>query len=179
MAGVLSVCTANICRSPMMEAAFAGGFAAQGLVVPVVSAGSRARGDATADAATVTVAAEIGLLLASHRSQQLSAPLIDDAELIVCAELDHLMAVVDLRPDAFARTFVLREAARRVVPRAQGEDVGAWVARMHAGRTPRGVMDEASRLGVDDPYRRGDQRIRAAREQITAAVLTVVQAWAS
>jgi hypothetical protein len=65
----------------------------------VGSAGSRWSNGHPAALVTVTVASESGLDLSSRRA-------INDADLIVVAELDHLVAVFDKRQQAFAKTFL-------------------------------------------------------------------------
>ncbi len=91
--------------------------------VTVASAGSRGSHGRPADPVTVMVALEFGLDLSSHQSQPLTAEVIDEADVIVVAEMDHLLAVIDKRPQAFAKTFLLLELASAARPRLPGESL--------------------------------------------------------
>lgn len=173
---VLAVCTANICRSPMMEMSLRRLTAAQGDVT-VASAGSRGSDGRPADPVTATVGSEFGLDLSSHQSQPLTAELIDNADLIVVAELDHLLAVIDKRPQAFAKTFLLLELASVATPRLPEESLNEWVARQHGGRTPSAVMKSSIAFGLSDPYRQGDAKIRKAAKQVVDATTAIATNW--
>jgi protein-tyrosine-phosphatase len=173
---VLAVCTANICRSPMMEMSLRRLTAADGDVT-VASAGSRGSDGRPADPVTATVASEFGLDLSSHQSQPLTAEVIDSADLIVVAEIDHLLAVIDKRPGAFAKTFLLLELASVAAPRLPTESLNEWVARHHEGRTPSAVMKSASAFALSDPYKQGDTKIRKAAQQVVDATTTIATSW--
>src|SRR4051794_7487323 len=65
-------------------------------------------------------AREVVAGLDAHVSRQLTGAMIDDADLVIAMTRDHLREAVVLRPDAFRRTFTLKELvrrARRVGPR--------------------------------------------------------------
>ena len=178
VASILTVCTANICRSPMAEAALSELTYINRLDVNVTSAGARARNGSGADQETVAVAAEMGLLLDRHRSRRLTAQMIADQDLILCAEVDHLFAVVDLLPEAFERTFLLLQLADQALGRKDGEHIVDWVSRHHAGRTPHGVLQSAGQYNLGDPYRTGRKKIAAALGQIIEASRALAKALA-
>ena len=173
---VLALCTANICRSPMMEMSLRRLTAADGDVT-VASAGSRGSDGRPADPVTATVASEFGLDLSSHQSQPLTAEVIDGADLIVVAEMDHLLAVIDKRPQAFAKTFLLLELASVAGPRLPSESLNEWVARHHEGRTPSAVMKSSTAFGLTDPYKQGDAKIRKAAQQVVDATTAIATSW--
>ena len=146
--------------------------------ITVFSAGSRGSQGRPADPVTTTVAAglDLDLDLTAHTSQPLTRELVERADLIVCAEVEHLLAVVDKSPAAFNKTFLLLELSTGTLCRGD-EDLPSWVARNHVGRSPADVMKTASRFGLSDPYKRGPDRIRQAAIQIVDATSAIVNGW--
>ena len=173
---VLAVCTANICRSPMMEMSLRRLSMARDDIT-IHSAGSRGSLGRATDPVTVTVAAEFGLDLSAHRSQPLTADLIDASDLIVVAEMDHLLAVIDKRPQAFAKTFLLLELANIATRRELDEELTDWVTRHHQDRTPSAVMKSATAFGLTDPYKQGPDKIRKAAQHVADATTSIVSSW--
>ncbi len=116
-ATVLFVCTGNTCRSPLAEVL------ARDLVAKALSvapAALLARGLAFRSAGTGTAvglpasdgslaaARELGLDLSEHRSTQLTPELCARVDRILCLSPAHRQAVLDLAPDAAAKTTLLR-----------------------------------------------------------------------
>ena len=82
MAHILTVCTANICRSPMAEALLQ--HALRGQPEPlkslkVVSAGVAARQGERVSENSVIALKKVGINLSGHTSQPLTRELVDDA----------------------------------------------------------------------------------------------------
>jgi 2-C-methyl-D-erythritol 4-phosphate cytidylyltransferase len=99
---LLFVCTGNTCRSPMAEAIarerllrLGAGSAGTG-GIQVSSAGIAAAVGAGASAGAVRAAAAHGLDLSAHRSRQLTAELVAEADLILTMSASHLAAVAHL-----------------------------------------------------------------------------------
>ena len=67
-AGIVVLCTANVCRSPMAAALLARRLAALGVTVPVRSAGMIGSGDPP-HPEVISVMASYGIEIASHRSR--------------------------------------------------------------------------------------------------------------
>lgn len=86
---VLFVCTGNTCRSPMAAALFRSVCEREHTPVTVMSAGLAADGS-EASAHAVTVMAEHGLNIASHRSQPVTPALCEQADMIVAVSPSHL-----------------------------------------------------------------------------------------
>lgn len=149
MPTVLFVCTGNLCRSPMAAAFARRALAERGAPVTVLSAGTLGSGrGVTAD--TARVMARRGLDMSSHRSRLLEDALTGDLDLIVGMAREHARAVVEQRPDAFLKTFTLRDLAARAFdagPRAPGEDLAAYLQRAAAGR---GFSSLAGATASDD-----------------------------
>ncbi|WP_417554601.1 hypothetical protein [Microbacterium sp.] len=102
-ARVLFLCAQNICRSPLMAAAFVGAMSGD---LTVVSAGVRAHEGGP----VCELAAQIVPALAGHRSAVLSPGDIDAADIVITASLAERASVARLRPHARTKTFTLREA---------------------------------------------------------------------
>ena len=149
---VLVVCTGNICRSPMGEVLLRAQLARRGVGATVQSAGTLAwGGSATGEA--VEVMATRGLDLAGHRSQELTAALVADADLVIGMTRNHVWGVTAHEPGAASRAFVIGELVRLgplVGSRAGGESVRDWAARV-AERRGDGPIGRAGD-DVADPY---------------------------
>lgn len=146
--------------------------------VTVSSAGARATDGREADPETAKVACKFGLPLDTHRSRRLTAEIVAAHDLILCAEAEHLFAVIDLVPEAFSRSFLLLQMAEGALDRKGDESLPDWVARHHAGRTPQGVMASAAEFNLGDPYRMGRKRITEALFRIMEASRKIVGALA-
>ena len=177
---VLAVCTANVCRSPAVEAQLrawldpAGG-------VSVASAGLHARVGAPVDP---RMAALVDLPVAGATARQLSPGMVADADLLLTMTRDHRRAVVTQVPAAVRRTFTLVEFAELVAlvgehaPIADGGTEADRLARLVAAAPRvRGWRTGGPADDVEDPSG-GDQaayagavaRIRTAVDGVRAAV---------
>lgn len=156
------VCTANVCRSPVVERllarALAGVSSADGRGWVVTSAGT-GRYQAQLDPGTVAAAKEVGIDLSDHVSRTIDRPTIatDGADLIVTMAREHLRDVVGLDPGAWPRTFTLKELARRAVsvePPRDGETFEQWRRRVAEGRQASAMLKPDPADDVSDPYGR-------------------------
>ncbi len=126
---VLMVCTANYCRSPIAEqllAAKARGLFGKADTWVVESAGTQAWESHPIHELSAQVLAERDALLHAHRSRQLDASIVRDADLILTAERQHRSVVVRLLPAAIGRTFTMLQFARlaAAVEPISGTDAG-------------------------------------------------------
>lgn len=112
---ILTVCNANICRSPLAEALLRKGLSEAGGPAPsIFSAGVQAVDG-------MTLCPEAALLLGDafethegpspHKSRRLTTAMIDHAHLILVSTLDQRSFVAQLSPTARHRTFTFIEAA--------------------------------------------------------------------
>lgn len=150
---LLIVCTGNICRSPMAAALLGEHLAERGLDTHVHSAGLLESGRPASDHG-VAVMAERGLDTSCHRSRRLEPWLVRDADLVVGMSRGHVREVVALEPDAWPRTFTLKELVRRgeaSPPRAPGQPLAEWLAGLHTGRSRTGLLGESTADDVADP----------------------------
>ena len=89
---IVTVCTANICRSPMAAALLHHALAAQPeplRSLRVISAGVAARGGEPASENSVTALKKVGIDLTGHRSQPLTQQMLDEAFAILCMTESH------------------------------------------------------------------------------------------
>jgi len=89
---IITVCTANICRSPMAAALLQHALAAQPeplRSVKVVSAGVAARVGEAASEHSVTALKKVGIDLANHRSRPLTQDMLDEAFAVLCMTESH------------------------------------------------------------------------------------------
>ncbi len=90
MANILIVCTANICRSPVVEALLKQRLDQQGYGDwQVVSAGTWALNGQPASRFSVDVLADRRIDISQHRSSPISDELMDWADLILCLATGH------------------------------------------------------------------------------------------
>jgi protein-tyrosine-phosphatase len=107
---ILTVCTGNICRSPMAE-----GILRQLLAgtpgVTVSSAGTHALIGNPATEFAIIAAAENGIDISSHRARLVGAELVRESSLIFCMELFQVESVLEFDPSAGTKTFSLADFA--------------------------------------------------------------------
>jgi len=118
---VLVVCTGNTCRSPMAEGIL------RAILPPdltdqvvVLSAGTAAYDGMPATAYAVQATAERGIDLTGHRSQELTASMAREADLILGMDPGHIARLLELAPDAAERTHLIT---------AQGAEAGRAAAQ--------------------------------------------------
>ncbi|HEX5044052.1 MAG TPA: hypothetical protein VFV75_14180 [Candidatus Polarisedimenticolaceae bacterium] len=106
---VLFVCTANICRSPMVAAWFAKRAAAAGLThVSVDSAGLLGIEGRPAAPEVVSLLRPLGCDLVSHRSRGVRPSDLASSDLVVAMELRHLEELHARHPHLGTRALLLR-----------------------------------------------------------------------
>ncbi len=152
-AGILVLCTANVCRSPMAAPLLARQLAALGEPVPVHSAGALRHGDPP-HPEVISVMASYGIETASHRSHVASAEDLARATVVLAMSRENLRYAVSAAPGAWPRTFTLRELIRRgeqIGPRPFGEPFSGWLSRAHAGRQRISLLGDSPEDDITDP----------------------------
>jgi protein-tyrosine phosphatase len=114
--GVLFVCHANICRSPLAEhiaaMMLARALGTGRLTVPTASAGTHARDGLAMHPHAAAVLAERGADPTPFRSRTLTATAVLSAGLVLAAGRRERAACLELAPGAVRRAFTLRQFAR-------------------------------------------------------------------
>jgi protein-tyrosine-phosphatase len=131
----------------------------RGVDATVSSAGLVSNGQPATDTAIETMA-ERGLDITEHRSRRLSSGLLASSDLVIGMTREHVREAAVLRPDLYDRTYTLKELVRRGLQqgaRAEGEQVGAWLGRLHRGRDPRQHLGASELDDVADPVGQGSR----------------------
>ena len=134
---ILAVCTANICRSPMVEALLKHAFEAEPSPLRelrVASAGVAARAGDPPSANSVEVMKKVGLDIAAHRSQPLTPGLIEEASAIFVMTESHraiMHAMFDPTPH---HIYLFREFMPRKAEKQIGDPYGGPLPEYEACR---------------------------------------------
>jgi protein-tyrosine phosphatase len=154
---VLFLCTANVCRSPMAAALFSS--VAADLDRPAtdpavaISAGLLEEGRPVLPE-VVTVLSGYGLDLSGHRSRQMTATDVGEADLVLGMERRHGREAVLLVPSALGRTFTLKDLVRRGEksgPRGRVETLDSWLETVGQGREKSSLIGRSADDDVADP----------------------------
>lgn len=113
---VLTVCTGNICRSPMAEVLLAQRLEGRGISALVESAGIAALVGQGADPVAQALMGTRGLDLARHRARQLTPELTRSFELILVMEAGQVRTVEAIDPTARGRVHRLGRIGKFDVP---------------------------------------------------------------
>jgi protein-tyrosine-phosphatase len=162
---ILTICTANICRSPMMEILLRERLDPQRF--EIASAGVRGWDAAPVDSMVVLELARLGHEATGHQSRLLDIHHVEQADLVLTAAREHRAAVVDMSPRALRKTFTLREFAA-LIEDVESESLEELVAAASRRRS-------AAPADVDlpDPYMQEPAVHHRVADQIAAAVDSV------
>ena len=127
---ILTVCTGNICRSPVAEYLLRHELVSAGRTVEVRSAGIGAMVNDPADDAALAFMDDLSIPMEAHRAQQIAQSHTRWADLILVMQKHHLDYVVALDPTARGKTFLLGHWSKQEVPdpyqRGQASHVAAY-----------------------------------------------------
>lgn len=162
---ILAVCTANICRSPLIEALLRSQL--DGARFEVASAGVQGWDRQPMDSMAAMELARLGLSATTFRSHAIDSYLVDSADLILTATRTHRSDVLGVNPQALRRSFTLLEfAALSGSVEADTPTELVAQAALHRSLAP-------AKIDIGDPFRRGPAVHRAVADQIADAVSTV------
>lgn len=173
---ILVVCTANQCRSPLVEFALRRHSAARSLPWLVSSAGTQAIPDEPPHPHVQRLLSAHGDDVDGWRSKRLTAELLDSAHLVLAATVAHRSQIAMLHPSVLRRTYpVLQFAAlcRRTPGGLPGlVDGVSWEDRL---RTVRAALPHEPRAAdLMDPigrsfrfFRRTDRLVEDAAADVT------------
>ncbi len=112
---ILFVCTGNICRSPMAEALFLHRMGADS-GWEAASAGTYSDYGLPASDNAVLALQELGIDLSGHRSQPLTAELVEESDLIVVMAESHRRHILEAFPDVEDRVCLIKSFGTSKVP---------------------------------------------------------------
>ncbi len=181
-ATILTVCTGNICRSPMGEVLLRARLGDLG--VRVHSAGTHALVDhgMTEQASQLAVArgaseADAG----AHRARYLTEPILAETDLVLAMTREHRSYVVQMDPRLLRRTFTVREFARLASTlsddqaRQAVQDATDASSRLQALALAVGAQRGLTHAApedddVIDPYRRSQETYELSASQLVPAL---------
>ncbi len=174
---ILTVCTGNICRSPVAERLIQ---AALGDEVTVASAGIHAMVGDPIQPDMVALLDKAGLPSGDFVARQVTSADVRDADLVLALTRQHRAYLVEAEPAALRRTFTLLEFARIVAsPDLPSVPPGPVGLRLRA-LVPLAARHRAPALAdgsddVPDPYGRGSDQYELAYALIRDAVDTIAR----
>ena len=183
---ILTVCSGNICRSPLAEQLLRVGLSPWPQV-RLASAGTIGlTGQGMPDQAA-DLSRHYGGDPTAHVAQLLTEEHIASADLVFAMSREHRRAIVELVPRAIRYTFTIREFARLIDDLTAGdlEEAAALPLADVAGRFSTLIPLAASQRGavappasaddddVVDPYRRSDEVYVESAQQLVPAVNAV------
>lgn len=178
---LLFVCTANRCRSPLAEHITRHLLLTRGLSATVQSAGLLRGGDPTPPIG-IAAAADFGLDLSGHVSRQLTAAMLDEADIVLTMTRAQAREIVvdgrDLWPRVFTlRSFVALTAAHGGVPRRA--TFADWVASLGHDRKRSVLLGNYTPDEVRDPMNQSDDVWREVIETLSVEIDALVASCAS
>ena len=109
----------------------------------------------------------------SYESRLLHVDDVRAADLVIGLAREHVRHVVVLEPDAWNRTFTLKELVRRgdeIGPRRSGQSLPHWLEAVSAGRTRTELLGSSSLDDVDDPAGAPASVVRDVAREIRSSV---------
>jgi protein-tyrosine-phosphatase len=135
---ILTICTHNRTRSVMMAAML------EAMLIERLGAGravTTSAGFGPAGIPAIVDAVEAmcrrGLDVSGHRSQQVTPILLEEADVVLTAERDHVVKIAALSPSAFPKTTTLPEFLQLAVrnPFRSQDGFSEWVRSLTSDRT--------------------------------------------
>jgi protein-tyrosine phosphatase len=192
---ILTVCTGNICRSPVAERLLQAGLdqAVPGGFV-VASAGTRALVGEPIQPASVDIVRTFGGNPEGFAARQLTSRILRGVDLVLTMTSGHRGEVLQLDASLLKRTFTIREFAR-MLDVLEGRAAASTEAATHDGGDRlaanaafwRGLPAraaavrhlslpaEASENDIIDPYRRGPEVYHQMEDELAPAIVSILR----
>lgn len=186
---ILTVCTGNICRSPVAERLLQAGL---DQVLPggfeVRSAGTRAMVGDPIQPLSADIIRMYGGTAQEFASRQLTQKILRETDIVLTMTSKHRGEVLQLDASLLKRTFTIREFARMLEAleerdasgdaREKAPDAGtlwrALPARLASVRHL-ALAGDAADNEVVDPYRRGPEVYNQMEDELAPAILTILR----
>ncbi|MBT8159270.1 MULTISPECIES: low molecular weight phosphatase family protein [Arthrobacter] len=182
---ILTVCTGNICRSPVAERllqagldqVLAGGF-------EVRSAGTRAMVGEPIQPLSADVIQTYGGSPDHFAARQLTQKILREQDLVLTMASSHRGEVLQLDPSLLKRTFTIREFARMVSALEERDDDTSSVDHLTFWRDLPArassvrhlvLAAQASDNDVADPYKQGADAYLRMEDELAPAILRILR----
>ncbi|WP_281290292.1 hypothetical protein [Leucobacter komagatae] len=178
------MCTANLCRSPYMEARLREQLrSVTSAPLAVGSAGTRARAGEGMASETLGLLTERGVPVAGEfQARQLTTAIVADSDLLLTASREQRAQVLEISPLALRRAFTLREFAAllcgvRLAPEsiASGEWLALATAYALSRRTANAQLVNSPSADIDDPYGRGEEAFERMASEVDASIALILE----
>ncbi|MBG6184975.1 protein-tyrosine phosphatase [Arthrobacter sp. CAN_A214] len=175
---ILTVCTGNICRSPMAERLLQAGFDAR---VPgqfvVKSAGTGALVGNPINPRVEGFIRLYGGSADNFSARQLTHKILVEQDLVLALTRQHRGHIVEMAPALLRKTFTLRELAR-LLPHIRLDESLHGVERWHAGvskalRARSAIWSTPEDDDVVDPYKREYEVFQQMSYEIASALQAI------
>lgn len=182
---ILTVCTGNICRSPVAERLLQTGLdQVQPGTFVVSSAGTRAMVGDPIQPPSAEIIRTYGGTPDDFAARLLTPKILRESDLVLAMTAKHRGAVMQMDASLLKRTFTIREFARMLQVLEQRDEPSAVVdlpafwrglpARAASVRHL-ALAAEAADNDVVDPYRRGQEFYNQMEDQLAPAILTILR----
>lgn len=183
---ILTVCTGNICRSPVAERLLQTGLdQVQPGAFVVSSAGTRAMVGDPIQPPSADIIRTYGGTPDDFAARLLTPKILRESDLVLAMTAKHRGAVMQMDASLLKRTFTIREFARmlqvleqRDAPSAVVGDLPAFWRELPARAASvrhLALAAEAADNDVIDPYRRGQVLYNQMEDELAPAILTILR----
>jgi protein-tyrosine phosphatase len=183
---ILTVCTANVCRSPMAAAFAQHHLEANGIEALVTSAGTHG-GEVKVDPEAVTVMAERGLDISANSPRLVDRVILaeDGADLVLAMTRVHLQHIAVMGAGVFRRSFTAKELARRThqvrcEPGFDTPTFAAWRDAVGDRRLAKDLMGADPADDIADPFGKSlteHRRTADDLDALTAVIARSIAVW--
>jgi protein-tyrosine phosphatase len=191
---ILTVCTGNICRSPVAERLLQAGL---DQVLPggfeVRSAGTRALVGDPVQPLSADIIHTFGGTAEGFAARQLSGKILRNVDLVLTMTSGHRGEVLQLDASLLKRTFTIREFARMLDVLEEREDQAPRSGGLNGGRLAANtklwrklparaasvrhlaLAPDAADNDVVDPYRRSDEYYGQMEDELAPAIISILR----
>ena len=182
---ILTVCTGNICRSPVAERLLQAGLdQVQPGTFVVSSAGTHAMVGDPIQPLSAEIIRTYGGTPEGFAARQLTPRILRESDLVLAMTAKHRGAVMQMDASLLKRTFTIREFARmlgvlgqRDAPSAAVDHPAFWrgLPARAASMRHLALAAEAADNDVVDPYRRGPELYNQMEDELAPAILGILR----
>lgn len=182
---ILTVCTGNICRSPVAERLLQAGLdQVHPGAFEVRSAGTRALVGEPIQPLSADIIRTYGGTAEDFAARLLSPKILKESDLVLAMTAQHRGSVMQMDASLLKRTFTIREFARmlqvleqRDAPSPADDLAAFWQALPSRAASVRhlALAADASDNDIVDPYRRGPEVYDQMEDELAPAVLGILR----